>query len=148
MIEQINISNIIYFLILFVFVSLVLDRDENNLDRYDRYWAYEEKEYSRGITGIIYDKYGNSGSIINYGKYYIYQPLLLDDITIPLYYRMNLIPLGAKKITLDIGDANWSKVLNYIGSNKELGLPKIVKNLEAKYNIKAVVKKELSKAIK
>lgn len=59
MIEQINISNIIYFLILFAFVSLVLDRDENNLDRYDRYWAYEEKEYSRGITGVIYDKHEN-----------------------------------------------------------------------------------------
>ena len=57
-------------------------------------------------------------------------------------------PKVSKKITLDIGDENWSKVLNYIGSNKELGLPKIVKNLEAKYNIKAVVKKELSKAIK
>ena len=50
---------------------------------------------------IIYDKYGNSGSIINYGKYYLYQPLLLEDETIPLYYRMNLIPLGAKKIVLD-----------------------------------------------
>ena len=35
-----------------------------------------------------------------------------------------------------------------IGSNKELGLPKIIKNLEVKYKIKAVVKKELSKAIK
>ncbi|QDP66284.1 MAG: hypothetical protein Unbinned6224contig1000_5 [Prokaryotic dsDNA virus sp.] len=52
------------------------------------------------------------------------------------------------KMTLDIGDANWSKVLKYVAENKELGLPKIVKNLETKYNIKAIVKKELSKSVK
>ena len=50
------------FICVSVFCLILLmcrDIDENNLDRYDRYWAYEEKEYSRGITGIIYDKYGN-----------------------------------------------------------------------------------------
>ena len=52
------------------------------------------------------------------------------------------------KMTLDIGDENWSKVLKYVADNKELGLPKIVKNLETKYNIKAIVKKELSKNFK
>ena len=57
-------------------------------------------------------------------------------------------PTKDAKITLDIGDNNWGKVLKYIATNKELGLPKIVKNLETKYNIKAVVKKELSKQIK
>jgi len=48
-------------------------------------------------------------------------------------------------VTLDIGDANWAKVLSYVAQNKTIGLPKIVKNLETKYNIKATVKKELSK---
>jgi len=52
------------------------------------------------------------------------------------------------KATLDIGDENWKKVLSYVVSNKELGLPTIVKNLESKYNIKASVKKEISKHIK
>ena len=52
------------------------------------------------------------------------------------------------KITLDIGDNNWTKVLKYVADNKELGLPKIVKNLEVKYNIKSIVKKEISKSIK
>ena len=42
---------------------------------------------------------------------------------------------------------NWDKVLGYIAQNKELGLPKIVKQLEQKYSIKAVVKKELSKHV-
>jgi hypothetical protein len=40
------------------------------------------------------------------------------------------------------------RVLKYISVNKDLGLPKIVKNLEAKYKIVASVKKELSKSIK
>jgi hypothetical protein len=52
------------------------------------------------------------------------------------------------KATLDIGDENWKKVLSYVVSNKELGLPTIVKNLESKYSIKASVKKEISKHIK
>ena len=51
-------------------------------------------------------------------------------------------------ITLNIGDANWVKVLKYVSSNKDLGLEKIASNLSTKYNMKAVVKKELSKAIK
>jgi hypothetical protein len=58
------------------------------------------------------------------------------------------VPKKPTHVELNIGDENWVKVLNYIGSNKELGLPKIIKNLEVKYKIKAVVKKELSKAIK
>ena len=52
------------------------------------------------------------------------------------------------KDTLNIGDENWGKVLSYVVANKSLGLPSIVKNLESKYNIKAVVKKEISKHIK
>jgi hypothetical protein len=51
-------------------------------------------------------------------------------------------------ITLDIGDANWVKVLKYVSSNKDLGLEKIASNLSTKYNMKAVVKKEIAKAIK
>ena len=50
-------------------------------------------------------------------------------------------------LVLDIGDENWAKVLKFVGANKELGLPKIVKTLEQKYSIKAMVKKELSKHV-
>jgi len=51
-------------------------------------------------------------------------------------------------IDLNIGDGNWDKVLKYISSNKELGLAKIVKALETKYKVKALVKKEIAKHIK
>lgn len=53
-----------------------------------------------------------------------------------------------KIVTLEIGDDNWSKVLSYIGSKKELGLDKIVENLSTKYAISSVVKKEIAKAVK
>jgi len=56
-------------------------------------------------------------------------------------------PVPTKSVELKVDDKNWSKVLKYVAANKEMGLPKIVKNLETKYNIKAVVKKELSKHI-
>ena len=53
-----------------------------------------------------------------------------------------------KIFSLDIGDANWKKVLSYVADNKELGLTKIVKNLGVKYKITPKVKTELNKVIK
>lgn len=57
-------------------------------------------------------------------------------------------PVKTTKLKLVIEDENWDKVLKYMGQNKALGLDKLVNNLEQKYNIKASVKKELSKHIK
>lgn len=56
-------------------------------------------------------------------------------------------PKKEEKVELIINTDNWAKVLKYIASNKELGLPKIIKNLETKYNLKATIKKELSKHV-
>lgn len=53
-----------------------------------------------------------------------------------------------KIFNLDIGDANWKKVLGYVSDNKEMGLTKIVKNLGVKYKITPKVKTELNKVIK
>lgn len=50
-------------------------------------------------------------------------------------------------IELKIGDPNWDRVLKYISDNKQLGLAVIVKNLQAKYVISTVVKKELGKYV-
>ena len=58
------------------------------------------------------------------------------------------VPSKPSHIELNIGDENFAKVLRYVSDNKELGLPKIVKNLEGKYKIKTLVKKEISKYIK
>tara|TARA_R100000951_G_scaffold116314_2_gene127587 strand:- start:6493 stop:7029 length:537 start_codon:yes stop_codon:yes gene_type:complete len=57
-------------------------------------------------------------------------------------------PAKTTKLQLVIEDDNWAKVLKYMADNKALGLDKLVSNLEQKYNIKASVKKELSKHLK
>tara|TARA_R100000935_G_scaffold7730_1_gene16335 strand:+ start:848 stop:1384 length:537 start_codon:yes stop_codon:yes gene_type:complete len=56
-------------------------------------------------------------------------------------------PKTITKMQLTVNDDNWVKVLTYFAENKALGLNKLVSNLEQKYNIKASVKKELSKHI-
>ena len=58
------------------------------------------------------------------------------------------VPKTKTLVELNIGDENWDKVLKYVAENKAIGLPKIVKNLEVKYKIKPLVKKELSKHLK
>jgi hypothetical protein len=52
-----------------------------------------------------------------------------------------------KRLELNVGDENWSKVLRYVASNKDKGLTEIVKMLETKYNMKATVKKEIEKSL-
>lgn len=50
-------------------------------------------------------------------------------------------------IDLDIGDANWDKVLNFIARNKNKGLENIVKTLTTKYKMTATVKKVIAKEV-
>lgn len=49
---------------------------------------------------MIHDKYGNSGTIKKYGIYYIFQPYVVDDDSIPTFYRQNLNPQGKKLLLL------------------------------------------------
>ena len=44
----------------------------------------------------VYDKFGNSGYLIQAYNYYVFQPFLYEDPSMPLYYRMNLAPSGSK----------------------------------------------------
>lgn len=55
--------------------------------------------------------------------------------------------ISETKSDLKPGDANWDKVVSYVKSNKQLGLSVIVKNLEGKYTIDTLTKKELSNYI-
>lgn len=48
---------------------------------------------------------------------------------------------------LAVGDDNWANVLKYVAANKQLGLEKIVENIERKYKMKAAVKKEIAKIV-
>ena len=75
---------------------------------------------------IIYDKYGNSGYLLNSGNYYMFQPTLLEDDNIPLYYRMNLVHKQLKHITLPRLD----EVIDVCNCNKNYS----VDNIEDIYN--------------
>ena len=51
-------------------------------------------------------------------------------------------------VTLDLGNADMKKTLDWIAVNKSMGLPMIIKTLEQKYKITAKVKKEIANIIK
>lgn len=48
------------------------------------------------------------------------------------------------KTKLSIGDENWDRVVAYVKDNKKLSMEIISKNLEMKYTIDALTRKELS----
>jgi len=78
--------------------------------------------------------------------------IALHGLGISLYSGEDLIttvstPKVVTLTDLTIGDANWDKVLDYIKANKQLGLAPIVKNLQVKYKIDTITKKELSKYV-
>jgi len=50
--------------------------------------------------------------------------------------------------TLNIGDDNLFKVLEYVSANKKLGLPKLVSQLKRKYKITTEAQKEINKTFK
>ena len=51
-------------------------------------------------TDTVIDQFQRSGYLIHRGPYYIFQPYILDDETIPMYYRRN--PLRIKNKKFDI----------------------------------------------
>lgn len=78
--------------------------------------------------------------------------IALHGLGISLYSGEDLVttakaekPSGPLELTQ--GDANWDKVIKYIKENKHLGLATIVKNLETRYKISTITKKELAKYV-
>ena len=49
----------------------------------------------------IFDKRGNSGYIIQKRNFYLFQPFLYEDISLPLYYRFNLKQTPTTSLKLD-----------------------------------------------
>jgi len=52
-----------------------------------------------------------------------------------------------EKISLSVGDDNWSKVITYVKSNKTQGSTKLMKALRTKYVIPRNVEKEINSVI-
>jgi hypothetical protein len=53
----------------------------------------------------------------------------------------------SNKIALEVGDANWERVVKYATENKGIGAKKIVESLSVKYQISPSVKAEITKVI-
>jgi hypothetical protein len=61
--------------------------------------------------------------------------------------EMVTAPIETKQHSLEIPSENWSRVLKYIASNKELGLDKIVDQLGKKYKVTTKVKNAIKKEL-
>jgi hypothetical protein len=48
-----------------------------------------------------------------------------------------------QRISLEVDDDNWPKVLKYVVANKELGIDELLKNLRTKYKVSTKVQKAL-----
>jgi hypothetical protein len=57
------------------------------------------------------------------------------------------IEVKSNKIALEVGDANWERVVKYATENKGIGAKKIVESLSVKYQISPSVKAEITKVI-
>ena len=97
------------------------------------------------------NKYQSVGAGLTYFRRYALSSMLgiiTDaDTDAKIYTSTPQSTPKAEHWVLDIGDEKWDGILGYIAQNKQLGLPKIVKNLEARYKIKASVKREMSKHV-
>ena len=75
-------------------------RENNNT--IDQIYIYKTLElFINDPKTIVYDKYDREGKLIYRGNYYIYQPLELDDDSLPMYYReqpLNIKPEGVSII--------------------------------------------------
>lgn len=56
-------------------------------------------------------------------------------------------PVLPDLIPLAIDDANWTKVLNYVVSNKEMGTAMLLRALSAKYEISTAAKAAITKVV-
>ena len=70
---------------------------------------------------MVYDKYGNSGYLINKHIYYIFQPYLVDDESIPMYYRMNLLHIPKQTLMLP----GLNEVVDECNCSKTYEVPRI-----------------------
>ena len=48
-----------------------------------------------------------------------------------------------QRISLEVDDENWPKVLKYVVANKDLGIDELLKNLRTKYKVSTKVQKAL-----
>jgi hypothetical protein len=65
----------------------------------------------------------------------------------PVAERPVFPPVLPELIPLAVDDANWTKVLNYVVSNKEMGTSMLLRALSAKYEISTAAKAAITKVV-
>ncbi len=140
-------------------VSQVLDKTDNSIcilarigDENGHVIATGIAEEEKGSTFINKTSYVENCETSAWGRALANFGIGLDTSVASANEVMNAIsnqdkPKEYTKITLNVGDDNWGKVLKYVAANKSKGLKEIVETLESKYSITANIKKELKKLI-
>ena len=80
--------------------------------------------------------------------HYIYAGEDLPETETPVTPIKTAVPIKTELVELQTGTVNWDKVTNFVTSNTNLGIDKIVQQLGTKYIVTAEVKKEINKIIK
>ena len=141
-------------------VSEVIDKTESSIlimasviDENDNVLATGLAEEEKGSTFINKTSYVENCETSAWGRALGNFGIGLDTSVASANEVANAIaqqeaPQTTTVYDLNIGDENWDKVLSYVVANKNLGIAKLVSNLQKKYKIKANVKKEISNVIK
>ena len=80
--------------------------------------------------------------------HYIYAGEDLPEAETPQTPIKAAAPAKTELVELQTGTVNWDKVTNFVTSNKELGIDKIVQQLGTKYVVSPAVKKEINNLLK
>lgn len=80
--------------------------------------------------------------------HYIYAGEDLPEAETPQTPIKAAAPAKTELVELQTGTVNWDKVTNFVTSNANLGVDKIIQQLGTKYIVSADVKKEINKILK
>ena len=80
--------------------------------------------------------------------HYIYAGEDLPEAETPQTPIKAAAPAKTELVELQTGTVNWDKVTNFVTSNANLGVDKIIQQLGTKYIVSAEVKKEINKILK
>jgi hypothetical protein len=80
--------------------------------------------------------------------HYIYAGEDLPEAETPVTPIKTAVPTKTDLVELQTGTVNWDKVTNFVTSNTNLGIDKIVQQLGTKYIVSPEVKKEINKILK
>ena len=80
--------------------------------------------------------------------HYIYAGEDLPEAETPVTPIKTAVPAKTELVELQTGTVNWDKVTNFVTSNTNLGIEKIVQQLGTKYIVSPAIKKEINTLLK